>query len=256
MCGKDEGDGGQRQRRGRGIAKISVLESGNVSSKQTGDTRLAIAVGQNDTEDHPKISLRQAPVAFFLSNCTPSLTYLAMASTMGSPSQDSIDNKIMNDLKTVGEKMDIIEGLLRPGGGNPVPSVRRDATIMSLIGFLEACSPRMIQLVEAAAQGFVAEPVLVKCLEVNDRLTKVMADIDTVALTETPATTTVAAAPSPDVSDDLLFADSSTSVPVVGKSEDFFDNESFGEAPDPGIPTSKSDDDFDSFFSERSNAPS
>ncbi len=142
----------------------------------------------------------------------------------------------MSDLNTVCEKMDIIEGLLRPGGGNPVPSVRKDATVMSLIGFLEACAPRMVQLVEAAAQGFVSETVLVKCLEVNDRLTKVMTDIDTVALTETPATTTVAAAPQPDVV--------------------LFDTEPLGGAPAPGVPAFMSDDAFDSFFNERANAPS
>ena len=177
-----------------------------------------------------------------------------MAST--TPSQDVIDNKIINDLNTVVEKMDIIEGLLRPGGGNPVPSVHRDATIMSLIGFLEACSPRMVHLVEAAAQGFVSETVLVKCLEVNDRLTKVMADVDTVALTETPASTSVAAAPQPDIAEDLLFAESSTSAPAVGKSGDFFDDEAFGGAPGAGLPNSKSDSDFESFFNERANAPS
>jgi hypothetical protein len=175
---------------------------------------------------------------------------------MGTPSQDVIDNKIMNDLSTVCEKMDIIEGLLRPGGGNPVPSVRKDATVMSLIGFLEACAPRMVQLVEAAAQGFVSEPVLVKCLEVNDRLTKVMTDIDTVALTETPATTTVAAAPQPDVTEDLLFAESATSAPVVGKSGDLFDTEPLGGETAPGLPASMSDDAFDSFFHERANASS
>ncbi|GAX16923.1 hypothetical protein FisN_5Hh300 [Fistulifera solaris] len=180
-----------------------------------------------------------------------------MTSTIGTPSQDIVDNKIMSDLNTVCEKMDIIEGLLRPGGGNPVPSVRKDATVMSLIGFLEACAPRMVQLVEAAAQGFVSEPVLVKCLEVNDRLTKVMTDIDTVALTETPATTTVAAAPQPDVAEDLLFAESSTTcAPVAGKSGDLFDTEPLGGAPAPGVPASMSDDAFDSFFNERANAPS
>ncbi|GAX25217.1 hypothetical protein FisN_5Lh300 [Fistulifera solaris] len=179
-----------------------------------------------------------------------------MTSTMVTASQDMIDSKIMSDLNTVCEKMDIIEGLLRPGGGNPVPSVRKDATVMSLIGFLEACSPRMVQLVEAAAQGFVSEPVLMKCLEVNDRLTKVMTDIDTVALTETPATTTVAAAPQPDVVEDLLFAESTTSAPGVGKSGDFFDTEPLGGARTPGLPASMSDDAFDSFFNERANAPS
>lgn len=182
-----------------------------------------------------------------------------MTSTMVGPLQDSTDNKILNDLNTVNEKMDIIEGLLRPVGGNPVPSVGNDVTIMSLLGFLEACSPRMVQLVEGAAQGLVSEHVLVKCLEVNDRLTKVMADIDTAALTETPATTTVASAHRPDDdADDLLFAESTISAPVVGKSEDPFDTVFFGTAADvtnPGIPASKSDDEFDSFFNDRANTP-
>jgi len=50
--------------------------------------------------------------------------------------------------------------------------------LLGVVGFLEACAPRMVELVEAAAQGALLEETLMKCLEVNDRLLKVLSDCD------------------------------------------------------------------------------
>jgi len=83
---------------------------------------------------------------------------------------------------------------------------------------LEACAPRMVELVEAAAQGALIESTLIKCLEINDRLLKVLSDCDNEggdsdsAAASTAAGTGAAAAKSPlDVDlDDLLLDDTSS----------------------------------------------
>ena len=204
---------------------------------------------------------------------------MASPATDSAPSeQSSVDQKILSDLEVVVEKMDLCDSMLRPGGGEPAHSVQKDETLMAVIGFLEACAPRMVELVEAAAQGALSEQVLMKCLEVNDRLTKILSDIDTVALTETSASTTAASAPPPKDPFEEFLGDSSSGhqnesggANVGGKStgeDDPFGNEVLtptpaagGEAKAPtdnssGVPASKSEDEFDSFFSERtSSAP-
>ena len=185
--------------------------------------------------------------------------------TGGTPSQSTVDNKILADLDVLTEKLDLCDSMLRPGGGDPAPSVRKDEALLSVIGFLEACAPRMVELVEAAAQGALGENVLMKCLEVNDRLTKTLSDINTVALIETPASTTAASATPKNPLDDLLMSDESsghtpTTGPVGGGKttgeEDLF--QSVGNTAATGndaVPASKSEDDFDSFFNERTSGP-
>ena len=124
--------------------------------------------------------------------------------------QASIDAKILADLEIVKEKMDLCEKMLRPGDGSPTPSLKHDEALLTVIGFLEACGPRMVELVEVATQGALSEELLMECLSVNDRLLKLLADIDTYAITETPASTTAASAPKKTEEDeinDLLLGD-------------------------------------------------
>lgn len=154
-----------------------------------------------------------------------------------------VNAKIMADLDTVVEKMDLCTSMLRPTDGGPSASVG-DSTLLSVIGFLEACAPRMIELVEAAAQGALNEQVLMRCLEVNDRLTKMLEDVDTAALTETPASTTAAAAPKSvpeQLQEDLDKADGD----LLGLSLSEEDTKPSA------IAANKSEDEFDSFFNER-----
>jgi len=194
--------------------------------------------------------------------------------TTTTSAQSTVDAKIMADLDVLAEKMDLCDSVLRPGGGDPSPSVRQDDTIMTVIGFLEACSPRMVELVEAAAQGALSEQVLMKCLEVNDRLTKQLSDIDTTAMIETAASTTAAAAPPTESLDDLLLDDDDSSDIMLkepaavggggGKSTgeeeegDPFGNTVLQPTVMPSSPqepvSTKSEDDFDSFFNERTAA--
>ena len=106
---------------------------------------------------------------------------------------DNADQKILADLDVVIQKMDVCHSFLRPDGTplTTTPVYKSDACF-EVVGFLEACAPRMVELVEAAAQGAVSEMVFEKCLLVNDRLTTILSDIDAVEWTEEqpPATTT------------------------------------------------------------------
>lgn len=96
---------------------------------------------------------------------------------------NSADEKILVDLQTLIGKLEVAESSLRPNNV-PVSTLTKNAPILETIGFLEACAPRMVELVEAATLGALSEPVLMKCLEVNDRLMKSLNDIAKVTLVD------------------------------------------------------------------------
>ena len=196
----------------------------------------------------------------------------------------TVDAKILADLAVVEDRMDLCTKMLHPGDGSPAPSLRNNDALLQVIGFLEACGPRMVELVEAATQGALSEAVLMECLSVNDRLLKLLADIDTYAFTETPATTTAASVPlqqgDPDYGD-LLLDDSADARPVkpsngtksTGEDDPFAGPVDLltpspigeassnlpvtnvlpaqGETEDSKMPPAQQKDDFDDFFAER-----
>lgn len=202
-----------------------------------------------------------------------------------SEGQNTVDAKILSDLSTLTEKMDLCDTMLHPADGSPAPSVKENEVVLAIIGFLEACAPRMVELVEVAAQGALSEEALVMCLEVNDRLQKQLLDIDTVSLTETVATTTAASIPTApaqsaaglDAFDDLLLnsgddsslnaiekdpfgshTDILTSTPAaIGKSTDEHDFDPFAvkaaptASPDTKPAAAFKDDAWDAFFADR-----
>ena len=127
----------------------------------------------------------------------------AAAPNNASLPSNNADTKILADLETLSAKMDACDGILRPGG-TLVESVPKTEATLEIIGFLEACAPRMVELVEAAAQGALSEPVLMKCLEVNDRLTKNLSDIDKISLVEAEESASLTATPSEDAFDAFL----------------------------------------------------
>jgi len=49
-----------------------------------------------------------------------------------------------------------------------------DESLLTIIGFLEACLPRVRELIEAGMTGALAEDTVVKCLTVNDSLCQVL----------------------------------------------------------------------------------
>ena len=108
------------------------------------------------------------------------------------------DTKISNDLIVLKEKIDLLESMLNPpDAASPKLSVLTNDAMKSVIGYLDACGPRMIELVTACTStqfGVLSEQVFEDVLGCNDRLQKLLLDVDTRTLTETPASTTVASA--------------------------------------------------------------
>jgi len=90
----------------------------------------------------------------------------------------SADSKILKDLATLVDQIKLCYSMLRPSDGSKVHIDSNDA-LLSVIGFLEACVPRMIELIDAGAQGALAEETMVKCLEVNDALCQTLENLDT-----------------------------------------------------------------------------
>jgi hypothetical protein len=94
----------------------------------------------------------------------------------------SADQKIMADLAVLRGHLDKCDSFLRPGGAMFRESLPKTDELLETIGFLEACAPRMVELVEAAAQGAVGDLVLMESLQLNDRLAKCLTDIEAVTL--------------------------------------------------------------------------
>ena len=61
--------------------------------------------------------------------------------------------------------------------------------LLTVIGFLEACVPRMVELIEAAAQGALSPETFEECFVVNDKLTNALADADKDPKDRQPLTT-------------------------------------------------------------------
>lgn len=167
------------------------------------------------------------------------------------------DTKILSDLSTLTEKMDLCHSMMNPGAADPKLSLQSEA-MLAVIGFLEACAPRMVELVEAAATGVLSEEVFAECLSANDRLQKLLSDVDTAAMTETTASTTAASAPAAegltDQMEDLLLGDEAAAPAHAagGKTTGDEDEDEGKDSKQPAAGAGPSSgDDFDDFFAER-----
>jgi hypothetical protein len=163
----------------------------------------------------------------------------------------------MADLNILKEKLDLCESLL------PTATASDDG-FLGVVGFLEACQPRVVELVEAAATGALGEAVLMECLSVNDRLTAMLVQTDAklppvaantppVAAAITPAASGTTPATAAADNEDLLFQVTDDVPPpanakTTGEEEE--EHDPFGNE----IKTSQSkDEEFDDFFSERAS---
>jgi hypothetical protein len=54
------------------------------------------------------------------------------------------------------------------------PGIHADEALAEVIGFLEACKERLIDLVEAGTQGLLDENTFAMCLRVNDALLRTL----------------------------------------------------------------------------------
>lgn len=82
----------------------------------------------------------------------------------------SPDEKIMQDLDTLVDRIKLSSDMFKQN--NYSVNSESDEVMLQVFGFLKACQPRMIELVEAATQGALQEGTLMRCLEVNDLLTR------------------------------------------------------------------------------------
>lgn len=142
------------------------------------------------------------------------------------------DQKILNDLDLLIEKMDQCQTKLTEQKGNSnVFSTTNE--LYDIIGFLEACAPRMVELVEFCATqpsgntatAPLSDIVLMKALDVNDRLIKTLSDLD-----------------------HLTFQSDNTDVDVP--------SEESTQPPSRTLQQSTSEDEFDAFLSVRTNETS
>ena len=83
-------------------------------------------------------------------------------------SQDDFE-KLKNDLVVVEEKIKLCREMLPQS-----PGIETDDTLAEVIGFLEGCKPRMVDLIEAGMQGMLDEGLLGMALAINDDLLKTL----------------------------------------------------------------------------------
>eukprot|EP00584_Thalassiosira_punctigera_P009985 CAMPEP_0172535650 /NCGR_PEP_ID=MMETSP1067-20121228/7562_1 /TAXON_ID=265564 ORGANISM="Thalassiosira punctigera, Strain Tpunct2005C2" /NCGR_SAMPLE_ID=MMETSP1067 /ASSEMBLY_ACC=CAM_ASM_000444 /LENGTH=235 /DNA_ID=CAMNT_0013320591 /DNA_START=44 /DNA_END=751 /DNA_ORIENTATION=+ len=98
------------------------------------------------------------------------------SANMASASAESPDAKVLRDLSALTEQIDLCQSMLANAGD--LSSIESDEALLAVIGFLEACVPRVVELIEAAAQGALGAEAFERCLVANDRLTNVLADVE------------------------------------------------------------------------------
>ena len=86
------------------------------------------------------------------------------------------DEKILGDLSILTDQISLCQSILSASSSSS--SYSDDEALLTVIGYLEACVPRMVELIEAAAQGALKASTFEECLLVNDRLTNVLDDVE------------------------------------------------------------------------------
>jgi hypothetical protein len=113
------------------------------------------------------------------------------------------DRKVLGDLDILTEKMDRCTELL--AAESNTGAVPKTHELYDLVGFIEACAPRMVELVEAAAQGVMSDVVLMRALDVNDRLTKLLStDTEGLSFVDVAAPDSIPASSTEDEFDAFL----------------------------------------------------
>mmetsp|Transcript_8622 Transcript_8622/g.24186 ORF Transcript_8622/g.24186 Transcript_8622/m.24186 type:complete len:169 (-) Transcript_8622:322-828(-) len=132
------------------------------------------------------------------------------------------NEKVNADLFTLSEQIDAVRALLSAPDCNTASDVDANETLLVYVGFLEACVPRMEQLVEGALGGKVGEETFEKILLLNDQLNRTLDDCDnpSVVTADTEGASAAAAAPAaaaPATSDDNFdpFGETDLSTPAA-----------------------------------------
>ena len=95
------------------------------------------------------------------------------------------NTKILSDLSTVSEKIALCQSMLIPLSS--VDEIYNNESLLSIIGFLEACVPRVRELINIGIMSggndddnevILKEETMTVCLNVNDDLCKVLEDVE------------------------------------------------------------------------------
>ena len=54
------------------------------------------------------------------------------------------------------------------------PGISTDSALQDVVGFLEACRDRLMELIEAGTMGLLDDDILEQCLRINDALNKTL----------------------------------------------------------------------------------
>lgn len=206
-------------------------------------------------------------------------TNTSTSTSTSSATTREADTKISNDLAVLGEKMDLLGTLLNSHTTSSSSSSSGSSAWNSVVGYLDACGPRMIELVTACSGGgavVLSESVFGNVLASNDRLQKLLSDADVHVRSVVAASTTVAAAAAPSSEaaasndpteqfGDLLLggdddnnnnANANAHAKTTGETGDDFDFKPAAKPAATPTPTTttnnnNNDDPFDDFFAER-----
>ena len=212
-------------------------------------------------------------------------SHSSSSGTAGNAAASNPDQKVLTDLATLTDQIKLCQSMLAQAGS----SIDGDEALLTVIGFLEACVPRMVELIEAAAQGALKPETFEECLVVNDKLTTILSDVDKDPKDRQPIVEVAASASaSAATTDPFATNDDSDGIDHVeqgmenmavgssapaaaavagGKTTGLDDEDPFASGPDLLNPTpiqsdpfgtAKSDavdddDDFDAFFKDRTS---
>lgn len=77
--------------------------------------------------------------------------------------------RLQRDLFSVLEKVKLCREMLQVS-----PGIEQDEALADVIGFLEACRDRMVDVIEAGTQGLLGEELFSQCLKVNDAILRTL----------------------------------------------------------------------------------
>lgn len=77
--------------------------------------------------------------------------------------------RLQQDLSVVMEKVRLCREILQVS-----PGIKEDDALADIIGFLEACRDRLIDVIEAGTQGLLGEDLFALCLKVNDSVLRTL----------------------------------------------------------------------------------
>lgn len=122
---------------------------------------------------------------------------------MTSSPQSRDSAKLERDLITVFEKVRLCQEMLQES-----PGIAHDEALSEVVGFLEACRDRIIDIIEAGSLGLLSEELFAMVLKVNDSILRTLEaektgqkiDIEEIGISDAPSSSSAAV----NQTDDLL----------------------------------------------------